>query len=48
MRLGQHHDTIVDNATHVNNTTHLLVQKALRELETYHDHKGDGWGRPFP
>jgi putative transposase len=42
------HDTVVDNANHVKNTTQLLVQKALGERETYHDHKGDGWGRPFP
>lgn len=42
------HDTVVDNATHVKNTTQLLVQKSLGELETYLDHKDDGWGRPFP
>jgi len=42
------HDTVVDNANHVKNTTQLLVQKALKELETYHDHKNDDWGRPFP
>lgn len=42
------HDTVVDNATHVKNTTQLLVQKALKEIETYHDHKADDWGRPFP
>jgi IS605 OrfB family transposase len=42
------HDTVVDNANHVKNTTQLLVQKALGELETYHDHKQEDWGRPFP
>lgn len=42
------HDTVVDNATLVKNTTQLLVQKALGELETYHDHKDEGWGRPYP
>lgn len=42
------HDTVVNNATHVKNTTQLLVQKALKEIETYHDHKDEGWGRPFP
>ena len=42
------HDTVVDNANLVKNTTQLLVQKALKELETYHDHKDEGWGRPFP
>jgi len=42
------HDTVVDNANHVKNTTQLLVQKALGELETYHDHKNEDWGRPFP
>ena len=42
------HDTVVDNANHVKNTTQLLAQKALKEIETYHDHKNEGWGRPFP
>lgn len=42
------HDTVVDNANHVKNTTQLLVQKALKEIETYHDHKDDDWGRPHP
>lgn len=42
------HDTVVDNANHVKNTTQLLVQKALGEIETYHDHKNDEWGRPRP
>ncbi len=42
------HNTVVDNANHVKNTTQLLVQKALGEIEMYHDHKDDGWGRPFP
>lgn len=40
--------TVVDNADHVNNTTQLIVDKALGEIETYHDHKVDGWGRPYP
>jgi len=40
--------TVVDNADHVNNTTQLIVDKALGELETYHDNKDDGWGRPYP
>jgi len=39
---------VVDNADHVNNTTQLIVDKALGELETYHDNKDDGWGRPYP
>ncbi|MEF8883174.1 MAG: transposase [Halapricum sp.] len=30
------------------NTSQLIVDKALGELETYHDHKDDGWGRPYP
>jgi len=42
------HDTVVDNANLVKNTTQLLVQKALGELKTYHDHKDDEWGRPYP
>lgn len=42
------HDTVVDNANHVKNTTQLLVQKALKEIETSRDHKDDHWGRPFP
>lgn len=42
------HDTVVDNANHVKNTTQLLVQKALGEIETYLDHKDDRWGRPYP
>jgi putative transposase len=40
--------TVVDNADHVNNTTQLIVDKALGELETYHEYKDDGWGRPYP
>ncbi len=40
--------TVVDNADHVNNTTQLIVDKALGEIETYHDNKNDGWGRPYP
>lgn len=42
------HDTVVNNANHVKNTTQLLVQKTLKEIETYHDHKDEDWGRPFP
>lgn len=42
------HDTVVDNANLVKNTTQLLVQKSLGEIETYHDHKDEDWGRPFP
>jgi IS605 OrfB family transposase len=42
------HDTVVDNANHVKNTTQLLVEKALKEIETYHDHKHEDWSRPFP
>ncbi|MFD1562806.1 RNA-guided endonuclease TnpB family protein [Haloarchaeobius amylolyticus] len=42
------HDTVVDNATLVKNTTQLLVQKAFKEIETYHANKDDGWSRPFP
>ena len=40
--------TVVDTAAHVQNTTQLLVDKALGEIERYHDHKDDGWGRPYP
>lgn len=40
--------TVVDNADHVKNTSQLIVDKALGELETYHDNKDDGWGRPYP
>lgn len=40
--------TVVDNADHVKNTSQLIVDKALGEIETYHDHTDDGWGRPYP
>ncbi|MDJ1431612.1 hypothetical protein [Halostagnicola sp. A-GB9-2] len=40
--------TVVDNADHVKNTSQLIVDKALSEIETYHDNKDDGWGRPYP
>jgi len=40
--------TVVDNADHVKNTSQLIVDKALGELDTYHDHKHDNWGRPYP
>ncbi|MFC7199173.1 RNA-guided endonuclease TnpB family protein [Halospeciosus flavus] len=39
---------VVDNANHVKNTSQLIVEKALGELETYHDNKDEGWGRPYP
>ena len=39
---------VVDNANHVTNTSQLIVDKALGELETYHDNKTDDWGRPYP
>ena len=35
--------TVVDNADHVKNTSQLIVDKALGELETYHDHKHAEW-----
>jgi IS605 OrfB family transposase len=40
--------TVVDNAGHVKNTSQLIVDKALGEIETSHDNKDDGWGRPYP
>jgi putative transposase len=40
--------TVVNNANHVKNTSQLIVDKALGELETYHDNKTDEWGRPYP
>ena len=40
--------TVVDNANHVQNTTQLIVDKALGEIKQYHDNKADGWGRPHP
>ena len=43
---GEIHDTVVDNASHVNNTTQLIVQKAFKEIETYHNN--EKWGRPYP
>ncbi|MDR5657675.1 transposase [Halodesulfurarchaeum sp. HSR-GB] len=39
---------IVDNANHIKNTSQLIVDKALGEIETYLDNKDDGWGRPYP
>jgi putative transposase len=39
-------DVVVDRADHVNNTTQQIIAKALGELERYHDHKNDDWGRP--
>jgi len=39
---------VVDNANHVKNTSQLIVEKALGEIETYHDHRDDDWGRPYP
>ncbi len=38
----------MDNANHVKNTSQLIADKALGEIETYHDDKDDGWGRPYP
>jgi len=40
------HDTVVKNANHVKNTTQLIVQKAFKEIKTYHNN--DDWGRPYP
>ncbi|MHC3439709.1 RNA-guided endonuclease TnpB family protein [Natrialbaceae archaeon A-gly3] len=40
--------TVADNADHVKNTSQLIVDKALGEIETYLDHKDDDWGRPYP
>jgi len=40
--------TVVDNASHVNNTSQLIVDKALGEIERYHDNKNDEWGWPYP
>jgi IS605 OrfB family transposase len=45
---GKLKSIVVDNADHVKNTTQLIVDKALGEIETYHDNKDDGWGRPYP
>ena len=39
---------VVDNPTHVTNTSQLIVDKALGEIETSHDNTDDGWGRPYP
>lgn len=40
--------TVVDNANHVKNTSQLIVDKALSEIERYHDNRHDGWRRPYP
>ena len=45
---GEIKSIVVDNADHVQNTTQLIVDKALGEIERYHDNKADGWGRPYP
>ncbi len=37
---------VVDNANHVTNTSQLIVDKALGEIETSHDN--EDWGRPYP
>jgi putative transposase len=29
-------------------TSQLIVDKAVGEIETYHDNKDDNWGRPYP
>ncbi len=42
------HDPVVDNANHVKNTSQLIVQKAIGELENYQDNKDNDWGRPYP
>lgn len=39
---------VVDSADHVKNTSQLIIDKALGELDTDHDHKDDNWGRPCP
>lgn len=31
---------------HVKNTTQQLIKKAIGEIQTYHENKEDGWGRP--
>jgi putative transposase len=38
--------TVVDNANHIKNTSQLIIDKALDEIETYHEN--DDWGRPYP
>jgi len=40
--------TVADNADHVKNTSQLIVDKALGEVERYLDYNDDGWGRPYP
>lgn len=40
--------TVADNANHVKNTSQLIVDKALGEIDTYLDNRHDGWGRPYP
>ncbi|MDQ2049122.1 transposase [Natronolimnohabitans sp. A-GB9] len=40
---------ITERANHVKNTTQQLIDKALQEIETYHEHKDADrldWGRP--
>lgn len=42
-------DPVTERANHVKNTTQQIIDKALQEIETYHDHKDDEdreWGRP--
>ena len=39
---------VVEHADHVKNTSQLVVDKALGEIETYLNHTDDGWGRPYP
>ena len=34
--------SVVDNANHVKNTSQLIADRALGEIETYHDNKDDG------
>jgi len=39
---------VTNNAGHITNTSQRIIEKALGELETYHDNKDDDWGRPYP
>ena len=38
--------TVMDNASHVKNTSREIVDKAFGELKRYHKYKDDNWGRP--
>lgn len=37
---------VENRGNHVKNTTQLIIEKAIDEIQTYHDNKEDGWGRP--